>query len=171
MNGVRKIRLYIRDPQQIKSSPSVLMRNVVGLITASERQYHKISQQYDFYRMVDDDLFENTNTKVPNKFDRTLRNMSLASDLISARHDNKVSEKHYSLADQITGKNFNCTPKNVITLLNRYGHTCSYKSYMKMKAAKQQTTHVLGEEIIEEIENIIRDDEKSSDCEMESIGF
>ncbi|CAF0720653.1 unnamed protein product [Rotaria sp. Silwood1] len=178
MNGIRKIRLYIRDPKQLNTLPSLLIRNIIGLITTSEKQFHKISQQYDFYRMIDEDLFDNTtnnnnsgNSKILNKFDKNLRNMSLASDLISARHDNRISEKHFLLADEFTKKDFNCTPKQIITLLNRYGHTCSYKSYMKMKALKQRTTNELGQEIIEEIENIIRNDDKSSDSEMDLMEF
>ncbi|CAF3523635.1 unnamed protein product [Rotaria sordida] len=181
MNGIRKIRLYIRDPKQLNSSPSLLIRNIIGLTTTSEKQFHKISHQYDFYRMIDEDLFDTTttnnnnnnngNNKILNKFDKNLRNMSLASDLISARHDNRISEKHFLLADEFTKKDFHCTPKQIITLLNRYGHTCSYKSYMKMKALKQRTTNELGQEIIEEIENIIRNDDKSSDSEMDLMGF
>ncbi|CAF2482622.1 unnamed protein product [Rotaria sp. Silwood2] len=180
MNGVRKIRLYIRDPKQLNTLPSLLIRNTIGLITTSEKQFNKISTQYDFYRMIDEDLFDTTppptttnsgNNKILNKFDKNLRNMSLASDLISARHDNRISEKHFLLADEFTKKDFHCTPKQIITLLNRYGHTCSYKSYMKMKALKQRTTNELGQEIIEEIENIIRNDDKSSDSEMDLIEF
>ncbi|CAF4063310.1 unnamed protein product, partial [Rotaria magnacalcarata] len=143
MNGIRKIRLYIRDAKQLDSSPSLFMRNVVGLISTSEKQFHKISQQYDFYRMIDEDLFDNGNDKISNKVDKSVRNMSLASDLISARHDNRISKKHFQLADEFTKKNFNSTPKQIITLLNRYGHTCSYKSYTKMKASKERTTNEL----------------------------
>ncbi|CAM4744540.1 unnamed protein product [Rotaria magnacalcarata] len=171
MNGIRKIRLYIRDAKQLDSSPSLFMRNVVGLISTSEKQFHKISQQYDFYRMIDEDLFDNGNDKISNKVDKSVRNMSLASDLISARHDNRISKKHFQLADEFTKKNFNSTPKQIITLLNRYGHTCSYKSYTKMKASKERTTNELEPEIIDEIENIIRNDDKSSDSEMDLMEF
>ncbi|CAF2119921.1 unnamed protein product [Rotaria magnacalcarata] len=171
MNGIRKIRLYIRDAKQLDSSPSLFMRNVVGLISTSEKQFHKISQQYDFYRMIDEDLFDNGNDKISNKVDKSVRNMSLASDLISARHDNRISKKHFQLADEFTKKNFNSTPKQIITLLNRYGHTCSYKSYTKMKASKERTTNELAPEIIDEIENIIRNDDKSSDSEMDLMEF
>ncbi|CAF4732317.1 unnamed protein product, partial [Rotaria socialis] len=171
MNGIRKIRLYIRDPKQLDSSPSLFMRNVVGLMSTSEKQFHKISQQYDFYRMIDEDLFDNGNDKIPNKVDKSVRNMSLASDLISARHDNRISKKHFQLADEFTKKNFNSTPKQIITLLNRYGHTCSYKSYTKMKASKERATNELGPEIIDEIENIIRNGDKSSDSEMDLMEF
>ncbi|CAF4137697.1 unnamed protein product [Rotaria socialis] len=171
MNGIRKIRLYIRDPKQLDSSPSLFMRNVVGLMSTSEKQFHKISQQYDFYRMIDEDLFDNGNDKIQNKVDKSVRNMSLASDLISARHDNRISKKHFQLADEFTKKNFNSTPKQIITLLNRYGHTCSYKSYTKMKASKERATNELGPEIIDEIENIIRNGDKSSDSEMDLMEF
>jgi len=169
MNGIRKIRLYIRDPKQINSCPSLLIRNLIGLITTSERQFDKISHQYDFYRMIDEDLFDNGNTKISNKHDKNLRNMSLASDLISARHDNRVSEKHFLLADELTKKSFHCTPKQVITLLNHYGHTCSYKSYTRMKTLRQRTTSEFGEEIIEEIEKMMTNEEKSSDSELDLI--
>ncbi|CAF2251798.1 unnamed protein product [Rotaria magnacalcarata] len=171
MNGIRKIRLYIRDAKQLDSSPSLFMRNVVGLISTSEKQFHKISQQYDFYRMIDEDLFDNGNDKISNKVDKSVRNMSLASDLISARHDNRISKKHFQLADEFTKKNFNSTPKQIITLLNRYGHTCSYKSYTKMKASKERTTNELEPELIDEIETIIRNDDKSSDSEMDLMEF
>ena len=86
--------------------------------------------------------------------------MSLASDLISARHDRQISQKHYLLADEISQESFHCTPRQVITLLNRYGHTCSYKSYRKMKTLVQQTTSELGE-------RISIDAEKSSDFELD----
>jgi len=158
MSGIRKIRLYIRDPEQIHSLPSLLMQNVIGLITTSEKQFDKISHQYDFYRMIDEDLFDNGNNQLANKSDKNLRNISLASDLISARHDNRISQKHFLLADELTKKDFRCTPKQVITLLNRYGHTCSYKSYIKMKILRQQAISELGEEL----ERMMADEAKSS---------
>jgi hypothetical protein len=164
MNGIRKIRLYIRDPEQIHSLPSILMRNTIGLITASEKQFDRIANQYDFYQMIDEDLFDNGNTQLSNKSDKNLRNISLASDLISARHDNRISQKHFLLADELTKQNFHCTPKQVITLLNRYGHTCSYKSYKKMKKLRQQEISKLGEQL----DTMISHEEKSSDSEMTS---
>jgi hypothetical protein len=167
MDGIRKIRLYIRDPKQINTQPSLLIRNLIGLITTSEKQFDKISQQYDFYRMIDEDLFDNT--KISSKHDKNLRNMSLASDLISARHDYRVSEKHFLLADELAKKGLNCTPRQVITLLNHYGHTCSYKSYIRMKTLKQRTTSEFGEEIIEEIEKMLTNEEKSSDSELDLL--
>jgi hypothetical protein len=168
MNAIRKIRLYIRDPKQVDSLPSTLIRNVISLITTSEKQFDKISQQYDFYRMIDDDLFDTGDNKiVSNRSDRSLRNMSLASDLISARHDNRVSQKHFLLADELAKKGFHCTPRQVITLLNRYGHTCSYKSYTRMKETRQRTTSELGEEIMNELEKIITNDDKSSDSDLD----
>jgi hypothetical protein len=167
MNAIRKIRLYIRDPKQIDSSPSLLIRNLIGLITTSERQFDKISHQYDFYRMIDEDLFDNSNKQISNKYDKTLRNMSLASDLISARHDYRISQKHFLLADEIAKKGSHCTPTQLMTLLNHYGHTCSYKSYMRMKALRQRTTCEFGEEIIEEIENMMTNEDKSSDSELD----
>jgi len=160
MNAIRKIRLYIRDSKQINSSPPLLIQNLIGLITTSEKQFEKISHDYDFYRMIDENLFDNQ--KQTNKFDKNLRNMSLASDLISARHDNQISQKHYLLADEIAKETFHCTPRQVITLLNRYGHTCSYKSYRRMKKLIQQTTNELAEKFI-------TDEDKSSDSELDLI--
>lgn len=160
MNGIRKIRLYMRDSKQINSTPSLLMQNLIGLITTSEKQFDKISRQYDFYRMIDENLFDNTNQSKSNKLNKNLRNMSLAGDLISARHDNHVSQKHFLLADEIAKETFRCTPIQVLTLLNRYGHTCSYGSYRRLK--------VLGQQIINEIgEDFITDEEKSSDTELD----
>jgi len=161
MNGIRKIRLYIRDSKQINSSPSLLIQNLIGLITTSEKQFEKISHEYDFYRMIDENLFDiNNNQKQSNRFDKNLRNMSLASDLISARHDHQISQKHYLLADEISKESFHCTPRQVITLLNRYGHTCSYKSYRKIKTLRDRTINELGEKFI-------TDEEKSSDSELD----
>jgi hypothetical protein len=160
MNGIRKIRLYIRDSKQINCSPSIFMQNLIGLITTSEKQFERISHDYDFYRMIDENLFEYNHEKISNKLDKTIRNMSLASDLISARHDHQISQKHYLLADEISKETFHCTPRQVITLLNRYGHTCSYKSYRKMKTLVQQTTNELGE-------RLLLDEEKSSDIELD----
>ena len=170
MNGIRKIRLYIRDPKQINSLPSLLLQNVIGLITTSEKQFQKISQEYDFYRMIDENLFDNNGKN--NKIDKNLRNISLASDLISARHDNRISEKHFSLANEFTKKDFQCTPKQIITLLNHYGHTCSYKSYKKMNALRQRTANEFGGEIIvHEFEKIVENDDKSLDSEMDLTEF
>jgi hypothetical protein len=161
MNGIRKIRLYIRDSKQINSSPSLLIQNLIGLITTSEKQFEKISHEYDFYRMIDENLFDNNNNqKQSNRFDKNLRNMSLASDLISARHDNQISQKHFLLADEFAKETFHCTPKQIITLLNRYGHTCSYKSYRKIKTLRDRTINELGEKFI-------TDEEKSSDSELD----
>jgi len=165
MNGIRKIRLYIRDSKQINSSPSLLIQNLIGLITTSEKQFEKISHEYDFYRMIDENLFDNNNNqKQSNRFDKNLRNMSLASDLISARHDNQISQKHFLLADEFTKETFHCTPKQIITLLNRYGHTCSYKSYRKIKTLRDRTINELGEKFI-------TDEEKSSDSELDLMEF
>ncbi len=136
------------------------MQNLIGLITTSEKQFERISHDYDFYRMIDENLFEYNHEKISNKLDKTIRNMSLASDLISARHDHQISQKHYLLADEISKETFHCTPRQVITLLNRYGHTCSYKSYRKMKTLVQQTTNELGE-------RLLLDEEKSSDIELD----
>jgi hypothetical protein len=160
MNGIRKIRLYIRDAKQIDSSPSLLMQNFIGLITASEKQFDRVAHDYDFYRMIDKNLFEKGSENVSHKLDKNLRNMSLASDLISARHDSQTSQKHYLLADKIAQENFHCSPRQVIKLLNRYGHTCSYKSYQRMKKLIQQTTSELGE-------RFIPDEDKSSDSELD----
>lgn len=161
MNSIRKIRLYMRDPKQINSSPSLFMQNLIGLITASERQFQKLSNQYDFYRMIDENLFENINQTKSNKQDKTIRNMSLASDLLSARHDNHISQKHYLLADEISKETFRCTPPQIITLLNRYGHTCSHRSYRRLKALGQQMIDELGE-------NLMTDEDKSStDSELD----
>jgi hypothetical protein len=162
MNGIRKIRLYIRDSKQINGSPSLLMQNFIGLLTTSERQFERISHDYDFYRMIDENLFEHNHEKVSNKLDKTVRNLSLASDLISARHDHQISQKHYLLADEISKESFHCTPRQVITLLNRYGHTCSYKSYHKMKKLVQKTTNELAE-------RLLPDEENSSDSELDLI--
>ena len=160
MNGIRKIRLYIRDAKQIDRSPSIFMQNLIGLITTSEKQFERISHDYDFYRMIDENLFENNQQNTSNKADKTVRNMSLASDIISARHDHQISQKHYLLADEISKETFHCTPRQVITLLNRYGHTCSYKSYRKMKKSIQQTINELGE-------GLLLDEEISSDVELD----
>jgi hypothetical protein len=157
MNGIRKIRLYIRDPKQVNSSPSLLIQNLIGLITTSEKQFEKISHQYDFYRMIDENLFDNGNQIKSHKFDKNLRNISLASDLISARHD---SQKHFLLADEFTKETFHSSPTQIITLLNRYGHTCSYKSYRKIKALRQKMINEFGE-------NFITDQKKSSDSELD----
>jgi hypothetical protein len=162
MNGIRKIRLYIRDPKQINSSPSLLMQNVIGLITTSEKQFEKISHQYDFYRMIDENLFDNGNQIKSHKYDKNLRNMSLASDLISARHDNQISQKHFLLADEFAKETFRSTPTQIITLLNHYGHTCSYKSYRKIKTLRQRMINEFGE-------NFITDQDKSSDSELDLI--
>ena len=160
MKAIRKIRLYIRDPKHVNSTPSFLMQNLISLITASEKQFDKISHNYDFYRMIDENLFDNTNQNLAPRFDKTIRNMSLASDLISARHDNQISQKHFLLADEIFEETFHCTPRQVISLLNRYGHTCSYSSYRRMKNLLQRTTNELGE-------NYLKDEDKSSDSELE----
>ena len=110
---------------------------------------------------------------INNKIDKNFRTASLASDLISARHDNRISEKHFLLADKFTKKGFQCTPRQIITLLNHYGHTCSYKSYMKMKTLRQQATSELGDELIEEIEKIIHNNNnnKSSESAIDLIQF
>jgi hypothetical protein len=162
MNAIRKIRLYIRDPKQVNSPPSLFMQNLIGLITTSEKKFDKISHQYDFYRMIDENLFDNGNEIKSNKLDKNLRNMSLASDLISARHDNQISQKHFLLADEFAKEKFHCTPKQVITLLNHYGHTCSYKSYRKIKKLRQRMINELGE-------NFLADEEKSSDSDLDLI--
>ena len=67
MNGIRKIRLYIRDPKKTDHSPSVLMQNLIGLITASEKQFDRIALDYDFYRMIDENLFDHHQEKPSNK--------------------------------------------------------------------------------------------------------
>lgn len=159
MDGIRKIRLYMHDSKQIHCRPSHLMENLIGLITASDRQFDKISHNYDFYRMIDENLFECGEEQNSKKLNRTIRNMSLASDLLSARHDYQISQKHYLLADEITKDTFHCTPRQVITLLNRYGHTCSYRSYTRMRNIVQRTTTELGEALL-------LNQEESSDIEM-----
>lgn len=164
MDGIRKIRLYIHDSKQINCLPSSLMQNFIGLLTASDRQFDKISHNYDFYRMLDDNLFDDTDEQRSKKLNKTIRNMSLASDLISARHDHQISQKHYLLADEIAKDTFHCTPRQVITLLNRYGHTCSYRGYRRMKTVVQRTTHELGE-------TLLVDQDEPSDIETEVIDF
>lgn len=144
MNGIRKIRLYIHDSKQINCRPSHLMENFIGLITASDRQFDKISHNYDFYRMIDENLFDCAEDSNSKKLNRTIRNMSLASDLLSARHDHQISQKHYLLADEIANESFHCTPREVISLLNRYGHTCSYRSYKRMRRTTEELTEALS---------------------------
>lgn len=162
MNAVRKIRLYIRDSKQIDSQPSIFMQNFIGLLTASDRQFDKVSHDYQFYQMIEKNLFDpiEQQQNTPKRHDKTIRNMSLASDLISARHDHQISQKHYLLADEIAKESFNCTPRQVMTLLNRYGHTCSYSSYQRMKASVQRTTDEL-------LQSLMDTEEKSSDSELD----
>ena len=137
MNAIRKIRLYIRDPKATGEWPPLLLRNTIGLITASEKQFDHISSHYDFYRMIQEDLFVDSEANPSNsKIDRTFRNSSIASDLIGARHDYSVAEKHFRLADEFSKKG-SLTAKQVMNILNQYGHCCSHKSYLKMKTKQQ----------------------------------
>ena len=167
MTAIRKIRLYIRDSKQINTLPSFLMRNLIGLITTSEKNFEKISHNYDFYRLIDEDLLAAIDAPSSNRIDKNLRNISLASDLISARHDSRVSEKHFLLAEELIKNDTPSTPRQTISLLHRYGHTCSYKSYKKMKTLRERNGHPMAEEIVHQSTIIATTENQSSDSEFE----
>ena len=174
MTAIRKIRVYIRDSKQINTLPPLLIRNLIGLIATSEKNFDKISHNYDFYRMVDEDLLASVDGTPSNRIDKNLRNLSLASDLLSARHDSRVSEKHFLLADELIKNSNNnsstlAASKQMISVLHRYGHTCSYKGYKKMKRLREQGNHPVAEQIIDESGRINADEDQSSDSEFDLL--
>lgn len=169
MTAIRKIRLCIRDSKQINTLPPFLIRNLIGLIATSEKNFDKVSHNYDFYRMVDEDLLADVEATPSHRIDKNLRNLSLASDLLSARHDSRVSEKHFLLADELIKNNTMSAPKQMISVLHRYGHTCSYEGYKKMKRLRQQRDQPMAEQMITESGTINADEDQSSDSEFDPL--
>jgi hypothetical protein len=99
----------------------LVIRNFVGLLTASKRQFNKFESNHVYYKFFNEDLFRN-NCK-------SLKNTVIGHDILNARHDHIVSPKHILLANEICKHG---RSNELLSIMNRFGHVASYKTISRI---------------------------------------
>ncbi|CAF5010295.1 unnamed protein product, partial [Rotaria sp. Silwood1] len=99
----------------------LVIRNFIGFLTSSNRQFKKLEADYNYYDMFNKDLFQ--------KSYKSLKNAAIGHDILNARHDHIVSPKHILLANEICkhGRSY-----ELLSILNRFGHAASYKTISRI---------------------------------------
>lgn len=99
----------------------LLLRNFIGLITASEAKFRTIKNDYAFYDLLEKDLFFGSS--------KHLKIASISYDLIRARDEKVITPKHLLLANEL----FHHTRSaNLLKVTNRLGHSCSYDTVRRL---------------------------------------
>ncbi|CAF4252684.1 unnamed protein product, partial [Rotaria sp. Silwood2] len=107
----------------------LVIRNFIGLLTASNRHFKKLENEHDYYDFFDKDIFGTSS--------KSLKNTVIGHDILNARHDHIVSPKHILLANEISK---HARSNELLCILNRFGHTASYKTISRInrKIANKQ---------------------------------
>jgi hypothetical protein len=99
----------------------LVIRNFIGLLTLSNRQFKKFEMDYGYYDFFIKDLFQ-TSCK-------SLKITAIGHDILNARHDHIVSPKHILLANEICKHG---RSNELLTIINRFGHVASYKTIYRI---------------------------------------
>lgn len=121
--NLKKDRLSITsfDQELFWQCVPLLLRNFVGLVTASEEKFQKIKKDYGFYDLLEKDLFIGSS--------KHLKIASISYDLIRARDEKVITPKHLLLANEL----FHHTRSaNLLKVTNRLGHSCSYDTVRRL---------------------------------------
>ena len=103
------------------NSIPLIMRNFVGLLTTSNRQFSKFEMNHVYYNFFNQDLFQNTS--------KSLKNTVICHDILNARYDHIVPPKHVLLANEICKHG---RSNELLSIMNRFGHVASYKTISRI---------------------------------------
>lgn len=131
------LETFSKEPEKITELTNDLftdcvpvpIRNLIGLLTASGRQFRKIETEHLYYNVFDQDMFANSS--------KSLKNISISHDILNARHDHVVSPKHILLSNEVCK---HVRSNELLSILNRFGHSASYKTITRIhrKVAEEQ---------------------------------
>ncbi|CAF1583813.1 unnamed protein product, partial [Didymodactylos carnosus] len=99
----------------------LLLRNFLGFLTINDKKFDKMQYDFDLFKILDEDLFR--------KSHKWLKIASVGYDIMNCKNDNYVSPKHYLLGNEVFKHERSL---DLLTILNRFGHTCSYRSIVKL---------------------------------------
>lgn len=97
------------------------LRNFIGFLTLSNRQFKQYENNHDYYDFFNKDLFRTTS--------KSLKNTVICHDILNARHDHIVSPKHVLLANEISKHG---RSNELLSIFNRFGHAASYKTISRI---------------------------------------
>ncbi|CAF3786549.1 unnamed protein product [Rotaria magnacalcarata] len=114
----------------------ILLKNFIGLLTASSKEFNEIKKQYDFYSMFTENVLTN--------HDKKLKIASISYDIINSFNRNFITPKHYLLGNELLRHENSC---QLLTITNRLGHTCSYKTMRRLQYEVADKVNTLSDTI------------------------
>ncbi|CAF3137029.1 unnamed protein product [Rotaria socialis] len=137
------IQVFHKEPEKITNMTSgilnslvpMLLRNFIGMLTASNRKFSKIKSEYAYLDAFDIDLFRTS--------ENWLKNISICYDIINIKNDRIVSPKHILLANEVFR---HAHSYELLTVLNRFGVVCSHRNLSRLyhRIAKNNDTSGSG---------------------------
>ena len=98
-----------------------LLKNFIGLIIMSSRQFSDVERDGTFLEMLENDMFE--------KSQKWLKIASISFDVINCQNEGHITPKHYLVANEIFPQTGSA---DLLTIMNRMGHSCSYKTVARL---------------------------------------
>ncbi|CAF2862598.1 unnamed protein product [Rotaria sp. Silwood2] len=128
-DNVHLVRIFNEEPEKMihltaslfNNLVPMLLRNFIGILTASDRSFLKIKREYMYFDMFDIDLFRNSH--------EWLKNISICFDIINVQNDRIVTPKHILLANEVYR---HAHSYELLTVLNRYGVVCSHQNLSRL---------------------------------------
>ncbi|CAF4815992.1 unnamed protein product [Rotaria sp. Silwood1] len=128
-DNVHLVRIFNEEPEKMihltassfNNLVPMLLRNFIGILTASDRGFLKIKREYMYFDMFDIDLFRNSH--------EWLKNISICFDIINVQNDRIVTPKHILLANEVYR---HAHSYELLTVLNRYGVVCSHQNLSRL---------------------------------------
>ena len=99
----------------------LLLKNCIGLLTMSSRQFSDVERDGTFLEMLENDMFE--------KSQKWLKIASISFDIMNCQNEGQITPKHYLLANEIFRQTRSA---DLLTILNRMGHSSSYKTVARL---------------------------------------
>ncbi|CAF4553069.1 unnamed protein product, partial [Rotaria sp. Silwood2] len=141
-NSLHVLETLFKEPEKMTELTNdlfadcvpVAMRNFIGFLTTSNRQFKKLEADYVYYNFFNEDLFQASS--------KSLKNTAIGHDILNARHDHIVFPKHILLANEICKHG---RSNELLSIMNRFGHVASYKTITRIhrKIANNQMTETL----------------------------
>ncbi|CAF1443747.1 unnamed protein product, partial [Rotaria sp. Silwood1] len=128
-DNVHLVRIFNEEPEKMihltassfNNLVPMLLRNFIGILTASDRGFLKIKREYMYFDMFDIDLFRNSH--------EWLKNISICFDIINVQNDRIVTPKHILLANEVYR---HAHSYELLTVSNRYGVVCSHQNLSRL---------------------------------------
>ena len=122
---LKKIRQNLESlaqftPDLFSDCVPLLMKNFIGILTLSERNFQSFKNDYQFYNLYNQNVYESS--------EKSLKISSIVYDIIGARYNHYPTPKHILLGNEIF---HHVRSSHLLNIMNRFGHTCSYETMVR----------------------------------------